>query len=123
MPSILTHAAVPLAIGLGLGRRTLATPVLVTGIALSMLPDFDVVAFRFGIPYASEFGHRGLSHSLFAACVVAGVSAWLLTRFEDRFWPTFGFLALAMASHGLLDAFTIGPEPAPPHHLIRERLA
>jgi inner membrane protein len=27
--------------------------------ALSLAPDLDVIAFRFGIPYSAPFGHRG----------------------------------------------------------------
>ena len=30
---------------------------------VSFLPDADVVAFKFGIPYEAPFGHRGASHS------------------------------------------------------------
>jgi inner membrane protein len=37
---------------------------------LAMLPDADVIAFYFGIPYGSRFGHRGFTHSLFCAALV-----------------------------------------------------
>ena len=59
MPTILTHTAVPLALGLGLGKEIVPRRVLWAGVALSILPDLDVLAFRFGIPYAAPFGHRG----------------------------------------------------------------
>jgi inner membrane protein len=72
------------------------------------LPDLDVVAFSFGIPYEHEFGHRGFSHSFFFAALVAllGASAhqWLYSSFGRAFC----FLFLATASHGMLDAFTNG---------------
>jgi inner membrane protein len=49
-------------------------------VALSCLPDADVIAFTLGIPYSAPFGHRGASHSLVfaAAC---GVLVGLLALF------------------------------------------
>ncbi len=44
MPTIITHAAVPLCLGLGLGRKTIPPRLLLAGIALAMLPDADVMA-------------------------------------------------------------------------------
>lgn len=59
----------------GLGRS--GSPVLrhpvawLVGALLSILPDFDLVIFRFfGLDWAPT-GHRGLSHSLGAALLVA----------------------------------------------------
>lgn len=71
--------------------------------AMSLLPDLDVLAFRFGIPYAAPFGHRGASHSLTFALLV-GALAWLLTRA-----PRTGLLVgLTVLTHPLLDALTDG---------------
>jgi membrane-bound metal-dependent hydrolase YbcI (DUF457 family) len=39
--------------------------------ALSLAPDLDVIAFRFGIPYSAPFGHRGAAHSILVALVGA----------------------------------------------------
>jgi hypothetical protein len=47
--------------------------------ALSLAPDLDVIAFRFGIPYAAPFGHRGAAHSISVALVLSAVAA-LATR-------------------------------------------
>jgi inner membrane protein len=47
--------------------------------ALSMLPDADVLAFSFGIPYGAEWGHRGAFHSV-AVGLVLGLSAGLIGR-------------------------------------------
>ncbi|HEY8209346.1 MAG TPA: metal-dependent hydrolase [Myxococcaceae bacterium] len=72
-------------------------------VALSMLPDVDVVAFALGIPYAAPFGHRGATHSfLFAA--VAGALVALAVR-SPRLIP---WCAVLVATHPLLDALTDG---------------
>jgi inner membrane protein len=102
------------AIGMALGRAwdpsarargRFAAAVLLSGLAL--LPDADVIAFPLGIPYAHPFGHRGASHSLFAAAVLAGVLA-LALRPILPFARAAAFAFLALASHGVLDAFTDG---------------
>jgi len=41
MPTILTHTAVPLAIGLALGPRVVSRSLLVAGVLASMLPDLE----------------------------------------------------------------------------------
>jgi inner membrane protein len=70
-------------------------------------PDLDVVAFRLGIPYAHPLGHRGLSHSLVFAALVALVSfpLWRLAKLEPARLAAV-LTGCAVASHGLLDTFT-----------------
>lgn len=108
MPTILTHAAVPLALRLGLGGRAVPPRLLACGAIASMLPDLDVVGMRLGVPYASDFGHRGFTHSIFFAMVVALAGACFHRRLRSGFLGAFLFLLAAVASHGLLDAFTNG---------------
>jgi inner membrane protein len=102
----MTHAAVPLAIGLALGPRRIARPLLFTGMALAMLPDLDVIGFRLDIAYADAWGHRGASHSLAIATLVSAALALAIRRFRTGI--AFLFLFASMASHGLLDALTNG---------------
>jgi inner membrane protein len=108
MPTIFSHAAVPLALGLGLGAQRIPTRLLVAGVVASILPDLDVLAFRFHIAYADALGHRGASHSLvFALClalVVAAVAKHVNASRATAFW----FVAVCTASHGVLDMFTNG---------------
>ncbi len=108
MPTIFSHPAVPIALAFGLGKEIVSRRLLLAGVAASILPDLDVVSFTFGIPYQHEFGHRGFSHSLCFAALMALLGAcahrWLLCSFGVAFW----FLFLATASHGILDAFTNG---------------
>ena len=108
MPTVFTHPAIPLAIGLGLGKDVIPTPLLISGIAVSVLPDLDVLAFRYGISYASNYGHRGFSHSLLFALILALLGACAFRYFQTSFGRAFLFLFLAAVSHGILDAFTNG---------------
>ena len=73
MPTVITHAAVPLCIGLGLGSKAIPPRLLFAGIILAMLPDADVLSFKFGVAYGNVFGHRGFTHSLVFAFVVPAV--------------------------------------------------
>jgi len=53
MPTIVTHAAVPLCLGLGLGSRIIPPRLLLAGVAIAMLPDVDVLAFKLGVAACS----------------------------------------------------------------------
>lgn len=109
MPTIFSHPAVPLAIAPWL-RRTPPSLILL-GAVLSIIPDVDVLAFRAGIPYAHPLGHRGLTHSVMFAVVLASVAAVLYVRLRPgmvRFREALIFLLVAIVSHGLLDAMTNG---------------
>lgn len=71
--------------------------------AFSLLPDLDVIGFRFDVPYGAPFGHRGASHSL-AFAILSGLVAWLLTRS----WRSSLALFATVLSHPLLDMLTDG---------------
>jgi inner membrane protein len=108
MPTILSHAAVPLALGLGLGPQRIPTRLLVVGVVASMLPDLDVLAFRFHIAYADALGHRGASHSLVFAFGLALVVLAMARHLKASSTTAFWFTAVCAASHGVLDTFTNG---------------
>ena len=108
LPTIFTHPAVPLALAFGLGREVISKRLLAAGVLVSVIPDLDVVAFRFGIPYAADLGHRGFSHSLLFAFMVAAIGAAMARQLLSTPKRAFWFLLVAVASHGMLDAFTNG---------------
>ncbi len=108
MPTIFTHSVIPLAMGSGLGRAAISRRLLIAGMAGSMLPDLDTLAFHFGIPYAAAFGHRGFSHSLLVACCAAFLAACCFRWLQSTFMRSFVFMLFAVSSHGILDAFTNG---------------
>lgn len=107
MASLLTHPVVPAALGLALGRKQIPTSALILGLLLSILPDADVIAFKFGIPYGDMLGHRGFSHSLVSA-VILSLALCALPRFTEQRVRIFLFLFISAISHGVLDAMTTG---------------
>jgi inner membrane protein len=108
VPTVFTHAAAPLALGLGLGRATVPLRLLAAGVVAAALPDLDVVTFHFGIPYSADLGHRGFSHSLVFAALVGLAGAAGHRALGAGFTRAFLFLFVATVSHGVLDAFTNG---------------
>ena len=108
MPTIFTHAVVPLAAGLALGRRALPPRLVAAGTVASMAPDFDAVAFKLGIAYADQFGHRGASHSIVFAVALGLLAAIATPWLRSGRWRAFAFIALCTLSHPLLDALTSG---------------
>ena len=108
MPTIFTHAVVPLALGLGLGRRHVSGPLLAAGVLAAVLPDLDVLAFRFGLHYADQFGHRGFSHSILFALLLAAAAGLAARRLRCSRSGAFAFVFVATVSHGLLDMCTTG---------------
>lgn len=108
MPTVMSHALVPIALGAGLGRGVVPLRLVAAGAMVAMLPDADVVAFHLGIPYADTFGHRGASHALLTATLIGLVGASAACWFRTRSFVVFLFLLVAMASHGLLDTLTNG---------------
>lgn len=108
MPTLFGHAAVPLALGIGLGKSVIPKRLLFAGVVGSLLPDLDVIAFKFGIPYASIYGHRGISHSILFALVIALLGIFAFRAFQASRWKTFAFLFAVTVSHTLLDSMTNG---------------
>ena len=75
---------------------------------LSLLPDADVLGFRLGVAYGDEWGHRGASHSLVFAALVAATVAGIARLCDRPPSRTLVLSALVVGSHGLLDTLTDG---------------
>jgi inner membrane protein len=71
VPSAFSHAVAAAAIGACFYRPGVPRRVWVLGAVCATVPDLDVVGFRFGIAYGDMLGHRGLSHSLPFAAMLA----------------------------------------------------
>jgi len=111
MASAFSHAVVALSVGTCFYRSNIPKRVWASGVLCSVIPDLDVIGFRFGIHYGDFWGHRGFTHSLVFAALLASVVAiimsWCGTSGIGRV-ALFGYLFLATASHGLLDSMTNG---------------
>jgi len=109
--SVFSHAVAALGIGACFYRPGTPKRVWIVGAACSVIPDFDVIGFRFGIRYGDFWGHRGFTHSLLFAALIA--STVMLIGFRQVL-PGLGrfsmwiYFFLATASHGFLDAMTDG---------------
>ena len=110
MASAFTHAVAGLAIGTVFRCRNTPARYWFLGATFAAIPDLDGVGFWLGVPYESTFGHRGFSHSLLFAGMLAavGLLAFRGLQFESDRLKIWGYLFLATASHGVLDAMTSG---------------
>ncbi len=109
MASAFSHAFAAFALGRTLSRTN--TRVLVVGMVCAAIPDLDAIGFWMGIPYHSVWGHRGITHSLFFAALLAAVVMAMVFPKEMKQkgrWSLYAYLFLATASHGMLDALTDG---------------
>jgi inner membrane protein len=111
MASVFSHAIVAASVGTAFWRPGVSIRFLVLGALFSVLPDVDVVGFGLGIQYGDLLGHRGLTHSLAFAAVMATIGSFLCVG-RSAAQPGRGmawlYFFLATASHGLLDAMTDG---------------
>jgi inner membrane protein len=110
MASAFAHAFVAVAMGKVTQDKPLSWRELFLGAFCSVVPDLDVIGFRFGIQYGDLWGHRGFTHSLLFAAVFAAalVALWSRTTTAAGRVQLFLYLFLCTASHGLLDAMTDG---------------
>lgn len=117
MATAFSHAAVALSIGSCCYRRGVPKKVWVAGVICSVLPDVDVIGFKYGVRYGDFWGHRGFTHSLVFAALLAALAVVTVfargttsARASAGMSRTalFAYLFLATASHGLLDAMTNG---------------
>jgi inner membrane protein len=106
MASLITHPVVPVAVAFAVGRTIVPVRLLAVAVVFSMLPDLDGIAFRLGIPYASSFGHRGFSHSIVVALLLAAFVVPFARSLHAKAVVVFSFLAFSALSHGVLDALT-----------------
>ncbi|HTI41131.1 MAG TPA: metal-dependent hydrolase [Vicinamibacterales bacterium] len=120
MPTIFSHAIVATAVGQW-WRRMPASFWWWTAIC-AMLPDIDVIAFSFGVPYDAMLGHRGFTHSMFFALIVGAAASWHLSHpshlrthashpshsSHPSHLALFLWFTAVTASHGVLDALTNG---------------
>lgn len=111
MATIFSHAVVGLSLASWFSMRRESVRVLIAGVVCSMVPDVDAIGFRFGIRYGDFWGHRGFTHSILFAALLATMV--LLLFFRRTSSPLsrvsiWSYLFQATALHGVLDAMTDG---------------
>ncbi len=115
MTTVFTHAAAAMLLSRAFPESSLPRRAWLIGSICAVLPDADVAGMWWlDIPYGDLLGHRGLSHSLFFALIVAITFTWgpriLFRRSSSLTTPRLFalYLFLCTASHGLFDALTNG---------------
>jgi inner membrane protein len=109
MPTLFTHAVIAGSLG-QTGRAEWRSDwrFWFAAIACSILPDIDTLGFRMGIRYGDLWGHRGMTHSLLFAAVLAATVTLLFRRVDAARWKLLLLLFVITASHGFFDAMTNG---------------
>lgn len=113
---LITQGVLGAAVGMVGWRHKMGRPAILAGACFGLLPDLDVVAGVAG-QWASLVHHRGISHALIFAPVMAwplgaiawkAASAWRTKRpgLESGFLSWVHLAFWAMWTHPLLDAFT-----------------
>lgn len=111
MPTFIGHAISGLAVGSLVPSAPYTKRAALLCAACAVAPDLDAVTFRMGIAYGHWLGHRGFTHSLFFAALMASAALFTIRRVEPsgskRLLLGGAFFASG-ALHDLLDALTNG---------------
>jgi inner membrane protein len=113
LPTVFTHSLVGICSGISTSKKLRPKRFWFLSIGCAIIPDADVLAFKFSIPYSHMFGHRGFFHSIFFAFIFGFFISLIFFKRNHRilskeflfYWMVFFFIT---ASHGFLDALTNG---------------
>ncbi len=82
--------------------------ILWIAIFCSIIPDADVIMFKFGYQYEHWLGHRGFFHSIFFCLILGFGISYLFFKKKDKRLILGVLFSLSGISHGILDAMTSG---------------
>lgn len=109
MATVFRHAIVGATLGQTASPELRKKPLFWFSVILcAILPDIDVIGFSFGVRYGDLWGHRGMTHSLLFAALIAVCVAVPLQKGIHEQGKLALLLFLVTASHGALDALTNG---------------
>jgi inner membrane protein len=109
VPTIFSHALLPLIGAVALPNAGLSKQLVIAGMIAAVLPDADVITGRlFEIPHTHDFGHRGATHTFVFAILIACAALLRAQMLRARPAVAFLFVALATLSHPLADMLTEG---------------
>jgi inner membrane protein len=106
--SAFSHIAVPAILYASFKSDKVNFRLFVLAAVCSVFPDIDVIGFKFGIPYGSQWGHRGFTHSLVFALCLASLLIPFHKKLQSKPRTVFWFCFVSCASHAFLDAMTNG---------------
>ena len=112
MPSIISHSFTGIFFASLFQTKKDKVKFWIFSVLCPILPDLDVIAFAFGIPYQHFLGHRGFFHSIFFALIIAIIIVLIFFKKSSfshlqRTGLVAYYFVLA-ANHGLLDTLTSG---------------
>ncbi len=111
MASIFAHAFTAFAFSKSFSKEINTKKLWILGALCAILPDADVISFKFGIAYEDFWGHRGFTHSLLFALLL-GICITAICYSKKIFTKTgillILYFTICTASHGVLDAMTTG---------------
>lgn len=108
MPSIFGHAAAGIALGAAFADEKAPRRTRILGTFCALAPDLDWFTAFLRLHPGNYLAHRGITHSLLGAVLLAAGTLLLGFRREQRSLRIGAYLLLAALSHGLLDACTSG---------------
>ncbi|WP_109439130.1 MULTISPECIES: metal-dependent hydrolase [Aquimarina] len=111
MASIFAHGFTAFAFGKSFSKEIINWKFWFLGILCAIIPDADVIGFKFNIAYEDFWGHRGFSHSLVFA-LFFGITMTSIFYRKKLMTKTglilITYFSVCTASHGILDAMTTG---------------
>ena len=111
MASVFGHALAAIALGTAFNKKIVNRKFWTLGTICSIVPDADVITFKYGIPYESFWGHRGFTHSFLFALIIGVLFTALFYRLQLKKLSSYlliFYFTLCTASHSILDAMTNG---------------
>jgi len=108
MSSLFGHALAGLAISAAFTRSRPPHRVWAFAMACAVAPDLDWFTRFIPLSNGTDLAHRGLSHSLLAAALIAAAAMLIGFRAQLRSPHLWACMASAALSHSLLDACTFG---------------
>ncbi|MGH1385624.1 metal-dependent hydrolase [Kordia sp.] len=112
MASIFGHALAAYTIRKVANVKLNPVKLSLLAIFCAVIPDADVIMFNFGYPYMHPLGHRGFTHSILFAFILAFLIRAIfyrkVTYFSKLGIILFVIFLVSTLSHSLLDACTNG---------------
>jgi inner membrane protein len=108
VPTVFSHAVAGAALAVAGRPPGSIGRVAVASALCAAAPDLDVISIGLGVPWGHVLGHRGITHSLAFAAVLAAIVTLTWSGGSPGRGRLWLILMLATASHGVLDAMTDG---------------